>query len=164
MGLVQRIAEKKAEVVKQWHQTALKGFPKQSRLLLASNSDRFSNPIGFTLQDSIDAIFAFLFCEGSAEEMETSLGRLVKLKAVQDPGSNDALEFILPLKGIVREQAGVGSSKFQNHAELFAIEDQIDQILLKAHRIFVESRELISQLKVNEMRNKTHGLRKIGEG
>lgn len=163
MGLVQRIVEKKAEILRIWHQKALKGFPVQSRLLIASNTDRFANPIGFTLQDSIGEIFAFLFSDGTAEKMEESLSRLVKLRAVQDPGSNEGVEFLLVLKMVVRDQCGASSAKFTEHAELREIEDQIDQILVKAHRIFVDSRELIAELKVNEMRRKTHGLRKIGE-
>ena len=55
----------------------------------------------------------------------------------------------------------VPSKGFTDYEGLFEIEGRLDQIILKAHKIYVQAREKIMELKVNENNNKTYSLRKL---
>ncbi len=164
MNLNEQILRKRTKIVRLWYGHLLESYPRQSRKFIALDTDRFANPIGFTLSDGVERVFDHLLGGRDIEEIEESLAQIVKLRAIQEGSHANALEFLLALKKIIREQCGVNSSAFTQVDELLAIEDRIDEVFLLAHELYVRSRESIAELKVNEMRNKTYMLRKmVGE-
>ena len=161
MSLIERIKEKKNGIQRSWFQEVLNSFPKQSQSLIASNADRFANPIGFTLNDAISEIFAAVVGEKSLEDIAPALERIIKLRAVQDKQNPGQLVFLHALKKIVRKQCGAFEEGFAEVEALLALEDRIDEIILRALEIYVLSREKILELQVNEIMNKTHTLRRL---
>lgn len=163
MDLNQQIMGKRKKILRLWYQEVLECFPKQSRVLIASNADRFSNPIGFTLGEGIEEIFSFLVGEKSLPEIDSALGRLIKLKAIQEVRDTNQLAFLFSLKRIVRENCGAYSKGFSEIRELLEIESRLDQIVQKAYEIYVQSREKILELQVNEIKNKTYMFRRLAD-
>ena len=162
MTLGEQLIRDRKKIQRQWFQDVLEGFPKQSRYLIAGDEDRFTNPIGFTLNEGIEEVYAAVSGEKTVEEIDEGLSRLIKFKAVQkkDEQTGD-LDFLVSLKRIIRKACGVEKAGFNDYQALMDIEDRIDRIILKAHNIFVASREKILELQVNEMKNKTYSLRRL---
>ena len=166
MSLAETIRGNKTRILGRWFQVALETYPQQSRFLIGKDGDRFANPIGFTLNDALAEIFDVLMADKEQEALLPALERLVKLRAVQDKSTREQeegrpLAFLLDLKKIVRDVCGVGNGGFTAVSELLALEDRIDQVILRAHEIFYHSRAKLLELQVIEMRNKTYMLRKL---
>ena len=164
MSLLAQLKEDRVKIHRAWFQEILDSFPRQSRGLIADGKDRFSNPMGHTLNDGILEILSALLGEKTLEEAEPAVAQLIKLRAVQKEQKENPVEFLFALKKIVRKNSGAYGRKFTQVGELLEIEDRLDAIILRALEIFVESREKLLELRVNEMRNKTHMfLRMAGE-
>lgn len=161
MSLGKKLIGDRKKILKEWYQEVLGSFPKQSHALISSNTDRFANPIGFTLNDAIAEIFSALVGDKSLDEIAPALERIIKLRAIQGGRESAQLGFLLALKRIVRERCGAYSSGFSEVGALLEIEDRMDEILLRAYEIYVRSRELILELQVNEIKNKTHMMRRL---
>ncbi len=163
LSLSQRIKGERKKIQRLWFQEVLEIYPKQSRSLIGGVADRFSNPIGFTLSEGIEEIFSVLVGEKSLAEIDPALERLIKLRALQEADQAGPLGFLFSLKKIVRKSCGAYSSQFTEFGELLELEDRIDGIIRKAHGIYVQAREKILQLQVNEMKNKTYMFRKLAD-
>jgi len=164
--LVQLVREKKTKIMGRWFQVMLDAYPQQSRFLIGKDSDHFANPIGYTLNEALEEIFAVLAEEKPLADIQLALERLVKLRAVQDTSAQEQqgenpLAFLLALKKIVREFCGAYQPGFTATGELLALEDRMDQVLLQALAIFSHSKEKLLELQVSEMRNKTFMLRRM---
>lgn len=161
MKFSQKIQQEKLEIFRLWYQTMLDSFPRKSRGLITINQDRFTNPMGYTLYEGMRQILETVVNLSPIEELDEALGKIIKVKAIQEKQPNDGLDFLFALKKIIRARCDALSGQFTENEALFEMEDQIDSIILKAHVIFVESREKISQLKVSEVEKRTHMLRRI---
>lgn len=161
MSLTQRIKDRKKGILRSWFQEVLDSFPKQSQALIANNSDRFANPIGFTLNDAIAEIYAGVVGEKTLEDIRPALERITKLRAIQDKQNPGQLGFLYGLKKILRTQCGAFERGFDDVEGLLEIEDRIDEIILLALEIYVQSREKIYELQVNELQNKTYMMRRL---
>ena len=161
MSLKDQIRERKGKILKQWYQEVLESYPPQARIMIQSTADRFDNPIGFTLHDGIREILAALIDEKTLEEIDPALALVIKLKAIQEKTDSSPMDFLYTLKRIIREHCGAYSGSFTAVKELLELEDRIDQIMERAQSIFVDSREKLLELQVNEMKNKTHMLRRM---
>jgi len=161
VSLSEQLWGDRTKVLKLWFQTVLESYPKQSRTLIAVESDRFANPIGSTLNDAIEDIFATVAGKKTVDDAEPAIAKMVKLKAVQEGSSEGQLAFLFALKPIIRKTCGANSSRFSQWQDLLEIEDRIDLVILRAMEIFIQSREKILELQVDEIKNKTYSLRKL---
>lgn len=161
MSLLEKVKGDRSKILRRWLDALLDSFPKQSRLMISAESDRFSNPIGFTLHEAIDEVFRALVGEKTLEEIDLALGRLVKLKAIQEDHADGKLGALIELKRIIRESCGAYSARFSSITELLEIEDRVDEIILRAYQIYVQSREKILDLQINEIKNKTYMMRRM---
>lgn len=161
MELITRIQKKRETVLKQWFQTVLDAFPPQARMLIAKGTDRFSNPIGFTLSEGLEAVLDGLLDNSPPEAVEPALAQIIKLRAIQPDRKEDPLAFLYQLKPILREICGARKRGFDQLGDLLDLEDALDAIIRQGQDIYVQSREKILELQVNEMKNKTHMLRRL---
>ncbi|MCP4295716.1 MAG: hypothetical protein GY786_08935 [Proteobacteria bacterium] len=161
MEFLQKIQQEKPEILRDWYETVINSFPQKSRRIITLNEDRFANPMGYTLYEGMQQILETIVSRSSIVDLDEVLGKIIRVKAIQDKQPNDGLEFLFDLKNIIRQYGNAFSENFTENRALFEIEDLIDSIILKAHLIFVESREKISELKVREVEKKTHMLRRL---
>ena len=160
-----RIRKDRTKILKKWFHEVLESYPKQSRSMIALESDRFANPMGSTLNDGVEAILSVAIGDKSFEEAELSIERLIKLKAIQEGQNGGQLDFLFSLKKLLRQHLGVDAGKVEDLREFFEIEDRIDHITKTATSIFILSREKILELQVSEIKNKTYMMRRLtGEG
>ncbi len=161
MEFLHKIQQEKPEILREWYEIVIDSFPQKSRRIITLNEDRFTNPMGYTLHEGMQQILETVVSQSSPADLDEALGKIIKVKAIQDKQPNDGLEFLFALKKVIRQYGNAFSENFTENRALFEVEDLIDLIILKAHLIFVESREKISELKVREVEKKTHMLRRL---
>ncbi|MCL5270256.1 MAG: RsbRD N-terminal domain-containing protein [bacterium] len=166
MTLGQWIAVHGGKVRAAWLDQTVALYGDAFRDFVRKQHDPFANPGGAILKNGIDRLFAALAEGADAVAMSEILRPVIRLKAVQDVPPSEALAFVPLLKTIVRAQEGAaqtGGAPADNPAEL-ELERRIDALLLVAFDVFVECRQAVYQLRVNEMkRNVARLLNRFGE-
>jgi hypothetical protein len=88
------------------------------------------------------------------EKLRQSVREIVKVRAVQQFAPSEAVGFVFRLKEVVRAALGKAVQDSRLASELAAFDAQVDQVALVAFDVFVECREQISQLRINEVKRR----------
>lgn len=165
MELVNILAEKKQEIVREWIRKTMEAYPAESLAVLNRNKDRFANPLSHTISENIDLLFTEFLAGIDPDKIAPILDTIIQIRAVQDMLPSKAISFILDLKGVVRETVKKEAKKEKSIVqELLTIDQRIDQLALFAFDIYVSRREKLYQIQANENRNQTHMLiRRVNE-
>jgi hypothetical protein len=99
-------------------------------------------------------IFEALLDGADAEKIRQHLHEIVRIRAVQEFSASEAVRFVFHLKAAVRAELTKASRDRRFSSELAEFEDQIDRIALVAFDVFVECREQVCELRVNEVKRR----------
>jgi len=158
MNLKDLLAEKKPAILNRWLDVITETYPAETSVFLKKHKDQFSNPIGYTLAQSTEAVLDELIEGADAEKSASILDTVIRIKAVQEGAPSGALLFIFLLKGIIREMLGQSAEERSVAEELVLLESAIDAVALRAFDGFIKCREKIYELKANETKNMTYRL------
>ena len=78
---------------------------------------------------------------------------MVRVRAVQEFTPSEALAFLFELKSVIRGVVGEADGVALGQEELGEIDGRVDQLALLAMDIYIECRERIFEIRVNEIRN-----------
>ncbi|KPK65892.1 MAG: hypothetical protein AMS21_03620 [Gemmatimonas sp. SG8_38_2] len=152
MTLRQLLLEKREVIARRWLGVVLATYPGDSGAVFASEKDPFANPVGHSLRMGTERILDVLL-EGTDDEgIRESLYEIMKIRAVQQFAPSQAVEFVFRLKDVVRAELGGAVSDPQYSRELGELDAQIDEITLAAFDAYVECREQVHQLRINEVK------------
>jgi len=152
------LSEKKSAIVKKWFDSILNNYPSDTSNFLRKQKDRFLNPVGNTISQCIDGLFDEILHGGDFEKAYPYLNDILKIKAVQDFSPSKAVSFIFLLKQVIREELESDIRGNGLSAELKSFESQLDNLALLSFDIYMNHREKIFELKVNEIKNMTFRL------
>ncbi|MCF8107425.1 MAG: RsbRD N-terminal domain-containing protein [Desulfohalobiaceae bacterium] len=141
-------------LIKAWVEKALATYPPKTSEIFKNQKDQFANPVGATLNRSLEGIFDQLLLETSTEDVHSHVEGLVKVRAVQDFTPSGAVSFLLDLKKIIRRRCGREISESGLEPALFAFEERIDLVCLLAFDLFMKQREKIWQLRSQELQQR----------
>lgn len=160
MNLKDFLSEKKSAIVKKWFNSILDNYPADASNFLREQKDRFLNPVGHTISQSIDGLFVEIIHGADFEKAYPYLNDILKIKAVQDFSPSKAISFIYLLKQIIREEleSDIRSNGLSDESRSF--ESQLDNLALLSFDIYMSHKERIFELRVNEIKNMTFGLLK----
>ena len=79
---------------------------------------------------------------------------IIKIRAVQQLSASQAVSFVFQLKEAIRAELGESVGEPRVSAELVELEGKIDRIALMAFDVFVQCREQVCQLRVNEAKRR----------
>lgn len=158
MNLEALLSEKKAAIVRKWFDLIIDNYPSDSSNFLKKQKDRFLNPIGNIISQSIDSLFDELINGLDSDKVYTLLDDIIRIKAVQDFSPSKALSFIFLLKQAIREEMGSDIKKKQISDELTSFESRIDDLALLSFDIYMKCRERIYEIKADEVRRMTFRL------
>ncbi|MBZ5567729.1 MAG: RsbRD N-terminal domain-containing protein [Acidobacteriia bacterium] len=133
------------DLVEQWLAQTLESFPHLSAKFLASEKDRFRNPVGHALHTSMAVLLQEVLGNMDAGNIAPALDAIVRIRVVQDFTPSQAVGFVFLLRPIVR-----GS----NPARPAMIEARIDQLALMAFDRYMLCREQIAEIRANEARRR----------
>lgn len=158
MAFVELLEKKGEAIVQRWLDAALAAYPDDSAGLFKRQKDRFANPVGHGLRVATQGIFEALVDGGGdgvdAEKIRQHLREIIKVRAVQEFSASQAVGFVFGLKGAVRAELEDAAHHPQIASGLTKLEAQIDRVGLAAFDLFVECREQVSELRINEVKRR----------
>lgn len=163
MALEDVLVSKKAAVLKRWFELIAQTHP-DGGASLVKNKDRFANPVSHITSSAIAILYEELLQgKPDSERAATSLEDIIKVRAVQDFSPSQAVSFIFLLKKAIR--AELGDEKYHTgiFEELSRIEFRIDELASHAFDIYMDCREKICKVKVDEMKVKVDNVVRLLE-
>jgi hypothetical protein len=149
MNLETLLAPKKKAITQKWIDQVLNSYG--SPEFFKKQKDRFANPIGATISEGLQDLYAILLEERELGEAAGPLGNIIKIRAVQDFSPSQSVSFVYLLKVIVREELAREKNREEIGANLSAFEARIDKVALMAFDIYMDCRERLHQIRVNEV-------------
>ena len=143
------LAPKKKAIVQKWIDQMLDSYGAPD--FFKKQKDRFANPIGSTVSDGLQNIFSILVEEKDLAEAAKPLEDIIKIRAIQEFAPSVAVSFVYILKNIVREELAKEKNREEVLSLLPALDSRIDKIALMAFDFYMDSRERLHQIRVNEV-------------
>lgn len=160
MKLENLLLQKRAVILKRWFHLILETYPPQTAKFLKSQKDRFANPVGYAISCGIEGIFDQL-CQGiDSDKASSFLDKIIRVRAIQDFSPSQAIAFIFLLKKVIRQELESEIRENGVSEELLALESRIDDLAFLSFDIYMQCREKLYEIKVNEIRTRTHRLLK----
>lgn len=152
MELKRFLEEKRPLILERWFQRLVEEYPSEGREFISNiKKDRFDNPLGFTIFEGLEGLFDHLLYK---KDLNGSIDTFIKLRAIQDFKPSRAVGFIFALKNIIHKELCSHHDKgLMEEFQVFSSE--IDLLALRLFDIYMESRERLNEVKVNELRNMT---------
>lgn len=160
MNLNDLLVERKSTIVKRWFKSIISNYPADASNFLVKQKDRFLNPVGNTISQNIEALFDEIIHDATSEKVYPYLNDIIKIKAVQNFSPSKAVSFISLLKQVVRKELGNDIREHRLADELKAFESQLDDLTLLCFDIYMKCREMIFDIRVNEIKTMTYRLLK----
>jgi len=152
MNLKDLLSRNEAAILKRWLNLILETYPAETATLMRKDKDQFTNPVGSTLSREIEVLFKKL-CEGSQNERcQASLDSILKIRSVQDFSPSQAVGFVFLLKRAIGETLKNEICKESVMDEWLKFQSSIDDLALQAFDAYMECREKICEIRINQAR------------
>ena len=77
---------------------------------------------------------------------------IIKIRAIQNFSPSSAIGFVFSLKKVIRDELGAELLEKKNVAEFSKLESTIDRIALIAFDLYMEAKEKVFKIRVNEIK------------
>ncbi|NQT93773.1 MAG: RsbRD N-terminal domain-containing protein [Lentisphaerae bacterium] len=148
------LRQKKEAIVQRWVDAALASYSDEGAAAFAREKDPFANPVGHGLRVATRRIFDALLDGPNAEAIREPLHEIIRTRAVQQFSASEAVGFVFQLRDAVRTELGRAGRDASLAPALAEFDGQIDRIALAAFDIFVQCREQVFELRVNEVKRR----------
>jgi hypothetical protein len=146
------LKKNKAAILERWFHLILETYPANTATMMRKDKNQFTNPVGSTLSREIEVLFKNL-CEGSQDEKcQASLDSILKIRSVQDFSPSKAVGFIFLLKRAIGEILKNEICKESVMDEWLKFQSKIDDLALQAFDIYMNCREKICEIRINQAR------------
>lgn len=142
------------EIHRQWFDRMLSAYPAESRRFLERSEKTFANPVGANLYESLGRLLTALLAESPREEaIREELSLIMRIKGVQEVLPSQACAFVPALKQIIgRIVAADLASGRLSHEALMDFYESVDTVALLAFDYYAESRDLIYELRLAQIK------------
>lgn len=147
--LLERNREK---ILGKWFDSIAGSYPRATSEFLAKQADRFRNPVGHAITQSIGPIYDQLVSAMNRDELLQALDGIIRIRSVQDFTPSEAVAFVFQLKAVIREVMDEQLRGSERWDDLANLESRIDRVALLAFEKYTECRE-----KLDEIRSKQIG-------
>jgi hypothetical protein len=149
MSIETLLAPKKKAIVQKWIDQVLDSYGSPD--FFKKQKDHFANPIGSTISDGLQKLYAILVEDGELANAAKPLEDIIKIRAVQDFTPSNAVSFVYLIKVIVREELAKEKNREEVLSKLSALDSRIDKVALMAFDFYMDCRERLHQIRVNEV-------------
>jgi len=131
-------------ISQKWLEAVYATYNERYANLMKESDDRFGNPVGFVFKTAIPDIVQSLIC---GEDTRPHLTEVVKIRAVQEFSPSEALYFVYALRDVIDKVCPRLDAR-----QRLRVQKRIDALALEAFDIYMECREKLAQIKINETR------------
>jgi len=136
-----------------WFDKTIEIYPDQARGSISKIAERFRNPVGFTIRESLAKLLEELAGEMDVVRAGEAAEEIVRLRAVQDCSPTEAVGFVFQLRQIVRAHHAEG--------EFIDMERRLDELALVTFDRYMKCREDLALVRINEAK-RALGVRRVG--
>ncbi len=154
MTLGELLLKNQDAIVGRWLDHVLATYGADSSAVFKRQKDPFANPVGHSLRVGMREIFEALLRGMDVEKIRQHLHEIVKIRAIQQFSASEAVGFVFYLKEAVRAELADAAKDPRFSDELAQLDRRIDRVALAAFDIFVQCREQVSELRVNEVKRR----------
>lgn len=151
MKLEEALHNNRYKIVDKWVEYTLKTY--KASQFFTREKDSFANPIGGTVRDSLKKIFSLLIENRETTAYKEPLSRLMHLRSVQEFTPSQAVAPLNAVKHITRDVLAADKESKLFIGELYDFEFSVDLAVLAAFDLYVECREKIYKIRVDEIRS-----------
>ncbi|MBI5100230.1 MAG: RsbRD N-terminal domain-containing protein [Nitrospirae bacterium] len=152
------LSERRSAILERWVDEVLSTYQPDSSNFIKKNQNRFANPVGHTLTDSLVNIFDALRANSGTGDMTEFLDNIIRIRAVQDFPPSGAVSFMFTLKDVIRDETAKDPKTCLPIEDLAALDKTIDCLALVSFDIFMKCREKLYDIKANELKKMTYRL------
>ncbi len=160
MNLQNLLIEKRSVILDKWLDLILEGYQKRGQTFFKKEKDRFLNPVGYEFRKGIGGIYRALIEKVEDSEVTIFIDKIARIRAVQDFSPAQAVSFIFLLKKVIKEELGETILKDGLANEWLELESKIDNLALLCFNIYMQCKEKLYEIRVNEIKRKTYSLLK----
>ncbi len=156
MGLMTIVQQKRLGILRRWISLIFETYPPDISGFLKVETDRFANPVGYTITKSSETLFDELI-HGAENKTKiiSALDNIIRIRAVQDFNSSQAIDFVFLLKKAVREELKINNEGFSEKVmpeilkELELLQARVDDLASLAFDVYGKCREDINRIKIS---------------
>lgn len=151
MKLEEALHNNRYKIVDKWVEYTLSTYKSSSFFL--KEKDPFANPLGSTVRSALKALFALLVKGGDSSVFTEPLTYVMRLRSVQEFTPSQAVAPLNAVKHITREILASDKDTASLVNELYDFEFAVDLAVLTAFDLYMESREKIYKVRINEIKS-----------
>ncbi|OGO01126.1 MAG: hypothetical protein A2Y59_02105 [Chloroflexi bacterium RBG_13_52_14] len=152
MALKKLLTQNKNSILQRWFNLIADTYPSEVSGFLRE-SDRFTNPVGYTISQEINSLYEeVLQGRVDSDKASASLDSILRIRAIQDFSPQEAISFVFLLKKAMTDELGSEIEKKQSFGEWLNFEPRIDKLAAVAFDKYMQCREKIYELQVNEVK------------
>jgi len=129
-------------ILERWFAEVVAVYPGQTVSFISTEEDRFRNPVGSVLRESLHCIVEELLGGMNTARLEPALEAIMRVRAIQSLTVTQAVGFVFPLRGIL--MAILSGDAAGN------ITARIDRLALLAFEAYARCRERLLEVRLNE--------------
>jgi len=151
MELSALLEKKREAILEKWFARIIGTYPDVTSKFLAKQKDRFRNPVGYAITQSIGPIYDQVASAMDADQLLEALDGIVRIRSVQDFTPTEAIGFVFQLKAVIRAEIGDRIRRLERWDQLAELESRIDRVALLAFEKYTECRENLHQIRNREV-------------
>ncbi len=144
----------KSQIISEWFKLVISTYSFEAGKYFLNKDKRFSNPVGYTINEQLGVLFEYLIDSKWCEKYEKALDQILKIRAVQEFEPSNVVGFIMKLKEAISHILELNEIKLDEN-ELKIINSRVEEILLKSFDRFMVIREKLCQIRINEIKART---------
>lgn len=146
----------KTAILDRWSELILETYPVDSRKFFRAQQDRFANPVGANIREGIEGLFDGLLkgIDTQSGDFSGFLDQVIRIRAVQEFSPAKAVGFVFFLKTAIRQVLDQELQSKEAFQALLVLESRIDGMALLAFNVYMQCRETLFEVRVNEIRSR----------
>jgi len=155
LALIEILLKNKKDILKDLFDAIIFFYPKEAVKFLTHEKDRFLNPVGITISESIEIIFDFIMDKKDKDVAIGALESIIRIMAVYDLKPSEAISWVFQLKDVLKKHLKKDDSF---SPELDPVFHRIDDLMLSGFDLYMKCKEDINRIRIKEQMVKNMGV------
>ncbi len=153
MKLKDLLLQNRSTILTKWFEEALSAYPADSQNFFREKLNRFGNPVGSTIGESLEGLYGELLRGWEEEKILPFLDPMIRMRAVQQLSPSQAISFIPSLKKIVNLELAkeIQRNHLVEEFQEFAVE--VDRLTFLSFDLYMSCREKVHAIKIKELKD-----------
>jgi hypothetical protein len=158
------LKEQRETILDKWFELIIGTYPEVTTRFLATQKDRFRNPVGYAITESIGPIYDQIASAMDTDQILRALDGIIRIRSVQEFSPSQAVGFVFQLKNAIREVADDRVGGLGERSDLGDLESRIDRVALLAFEKYTECREQLHRVRNREIQSRARRVLDAAKG